>query len=161
MFDNEIRINAFLLGYCRMLVRDISEAQMTDQPLPGVNHPAWILGHLAFSADRARALLGLQTALPAEWVPLFSPGSKASRSRGDYPPKEELLRLLEQGFQDVRQKAPTATPEQLSQPITNPRMREAFPTAREMIAFWLTGHLGIHLGQLSAWRRMIGLPAMF
>jgi hypothetical protein len=30
-----------------------------------------------------------------------------------------------------------------------------------MVAFVLTGHMGVHLGQLSCWRRMIGLPPMF
>jgi hypothetical protein len=25
----------------------------------------------------------------------------------------------------------------------------------------LSGHLGVHLGQLSSWRRMMGLPPLF
>ena len=29
------------------------------------------------------------------------------------------------------------------------------------VAFLLTGHLGVHLGQLSTWRRMIGMPRLF
>jgi hypothetical protein len=31
----------------------------------------------------------------------------------------------------------------------------------ELIAFLITGHVGVHLGQLSSWRRMIGLPPLF
>jgi hypothetical protein len=56
---------------------------------------------------------------------------------------------------------PLATPEQLAQPTANPRMKDALPTAREAVAFLLTAHLAGHLGQLSSWRRMIGLPPLF
>ena len=34
--------------------------------MPGVNHPAWILGHLAFSADMIAGRLGGEKFLPAE-----------------------------------------------------------------------------------------------
>ena len=30
--------------------------------------------------------------------------------------------------------------------------------SKEMMALVLSGHVGVHLGQLSSWRRMIGLP---
>jgi hypothetical protein len=32
---------------------------------------------------------------------------------------------------------------------------------KDVLAFLLTGHPGVHLGQLSSWRRMIGLPPLF
>jgi hypothetical protein len=41
------------------------------------------------------------------------------------------------------------------------RQKAGLPTAREGVAFLLTGHLGVHLGQLSAWRRMIDLAPLF
>jgi len=161
MLDNEVKINLFLMHYCRMLAGDIAEERLTEQPLPGVNHPAWIRGHLALTADFAAGLLGADKVLPAAWQPLFGPGSKTSASRSVYPSKDVLLQAVEHGFERLRRKAATATPEQLSRPTTNARAKEALPTAKEMVAFLLTGHLGIHLGQFSSWRRMIGLPPMF
>jgi hypothetical protein len=134
---------------------------MAGQPLPGVNPPAWILGHLAFSADRARGFLGAEKEMPEAWAPLFAPESAPCTNRADYPPKDELWRALEQGFESLRRQAETATSEQLSQPSTHPRVKDALPTTRDLVAFLLTGHLGIHLGQLSTWRRMIGLPRLF
>jgi hypothetical protein len=71
------------------------------------------------------------------------------------------MRAVEQSYQLLRQKASAASPEQLAQPPTNPRAKEAFPTLQELVAFLLSGHVGVHLGQLSAWRRMIGLPPLF
>jgi hypothetical protein len=35
-----------------MLVGEIADERLAEQPLAGVNHPAWILGHLAWTADR-------------------------------------------------------------------------------------------------------------
>lgn len=144
MLDSELKVNQFLVQYCRMLVGDIANERMAEQPLPGVNHPAWILGHLAFSADRARGLLGAEKELPPEWTPLFGPGSNPSSTRSEYPSKNELLRAVEQGFERLRQQAAAAKPEQLAQPTTNPYTKDALPTIKEGVAFLLTGHLGVH-----------------
>jgi hypothetical protein len=161
MLDSALKINQFLVQYCRILVGDIADDRLAEQPLPDVNHPAWVLGHLAFSADRARELLGAAAERPATWMPLFGPGSKPSAARSDYPSGAELLRAVEQGFERLRQSAAAATPAHLGQPMTHPRMKDALPTVQDGVAFLLTGHLGVHLGQLSAWRRMIGLPPLF
>jgi hypothetical protein len=36
-------------------------------------------------------------------------------------------------------------------------MRELFPTIGSVQAFYCGGHMMMHLGQMSAWRRMEGL----
>lgn len=161
MLDDAIRVNRFLMHYCRTMLADIPDERMTQQPAAGVNHPAWVLGHLAWAADGALEKLGTPRALPPEWTTLFGAGSKPSASRAGYPPKDELLRAVEQRYEQFRQAVAAATPEQLARPTTSPRAKEALPTAREMFNFLLTGHMGIHLGQLSSWRRMTGLPPMF
>jgi hypothetical protein len=161
MLTSAIQVNQFLIRYCQRLIADIAGERLTEQPCAGVNHPAWILGHPALTADGSLARLGAPKTLPAEWATLFGPGSKPSASPSAYPSKDELLGAVEQRYQELRQRAASASEEQLSQPTTNPRAREALPTAREMLAFVLTGHMGVHLGQLSAWRRMIGLPPLF
>jgi hypothetical protein len=161
MLDSAIQVNLFLMQYCRTLVGDIADERMTEQPLAGVNHPAWILGHLALTAAGTLEKLGVPKTLPAEWAALFGAGSKPSAARGVYPSKDELLRAVEQSYQQLRQQAATASPEQLSRPTTNSRVKEALPTFKEVVAFLLSGHMGVHLGQLSSWRRMIGLPPIF
>jgi len=71
------------------------------------------------------------------------------------------LHAVEQGFAKARELAAVATSEQLAAPTANPMLKTGLPTAREGVAFLLTGHLGVHLGQFSTWRRMIGLPHLF
>jgi hypothetical protein len=161
MLDTANQVNQFLMGYCRMLVGDIADERMAEQPLPGVNHPAWVIGHLALSSDGALAALGGEKVLPAEWKALFGGGSSPSSSRGQYPSKDALLQAIEQGYERVRQRAAAATAEELARPNPNARVKERLPTVKDLVAFLLTGHIGVHLGQLSAWRRMIGLPPMF
>jgi hypothetical protein len=107
------------------------------------------------------AILGGEKTLPAEWGTRYGAGSKPTAARADYPSKAELLGTLEATYERVRRAAATATAEQLAQPTMAPQMKAGLPTARERVAFMLTGHMGVHLGQLSTWRRMIGLPAMF
>jgi hypothetical protein len=41
----------------------------------------------------------------------------------------------------------------------NERMRTRFSTLGAMHAFYLGGHMMIHMGQFSAWRRALGLGA--
>jgi hypothetical protein len=161
MLDNAIQVNLFLMQYCRRLVADIADERMAEQPAEGINHPAWVVGHLAWTADRALEVLGGSATLPADWPALFGRGSTPTASRSAYASKDELLRALEEGYEHLRQRVKSATPEQLSQPTTNRLARETLPTSKEFIAFLLSGHFGVHLGQLSTWRRLIGLPPMF
>jgi hypothetical protein len=161
MFANECKVNEFLIKYCQTLASDIADERMAEQPVPGVNHPAWIIGHLAYSADLMIGRLGGEKVLPAEWTELFKQGSSPSANRGDYPSKDDLLKGLENSFACARAAICGASDEALATPSTNPKMREALPTLREGSAFILTGHFGVHLGQLSTWRRLVGMPALF
>jgi hypothetical protein len=161
MLETASHVNVFLVQYCWTLVMDVADMRLAEQPVALVNHPDWILGHLALTAEIALEKLGGAKVLAAEWSTLFGAGSKPSTSRSDYPPKDELLQALEQSCQRLRQQATSAAPELLARPTTNPRAKEALPTLKEMVAFVLTGHMGVHVGQLTTWRRLIGLPPMF
>lgn len=161
MLETACKVNLFLLRYAQGLMQDIPDERLAEQPHGVVNHPAWILGHLTVTAESVGARLGGTKVLPESWGPLFSPGSKPTSTRATYPAKEDLMRALEESYRLLRDRAVSATPEQLAQPTTSPRAKDLLPTAREMTAFILTGHVGIHLGQLSTWRRLIGLPPLF
>ncbi len=161
MFEAECNVNRFLLGFARTLVAEVPDERWAEQPLPGVNHPAWIFGHLAYSGDGAVGALGGQKTLSREWLQRFAGGSKPTAVRADYPPQEELLRVLDERFEQARQLAAAASPERVALPNPNARLKEGLPTVHDVVTFLLAGHLGIHLGQLSAWRRMIGLSPTF
>ncbi len=76
-----------------------------------------------------------------------------------YPPAAEVLDFFHRSYETALQALREASDEQLSapNPIDSP-MKEILPTLGGMLAFYVTGHLMTHLGQLSTWRRMEKLP---
>jgi hypothetical protein len=77
-----------------------------------------------------------------------------------YPPLDQVVAFFLEGHRmttGALRSAAEATFEQ-----ANPaegRMKELFPTIGSVQAFYCGGHMMMHLGQLSAWRRMEGLGA--
>jgi hypothetical protein len=161
MFETECNVNRFLFGYAHMLVDELDDGRLCEQPVPGVNHPAWILGHLAYSGDGAVGVLGGQKTLSGDWTKKFGAGSKPASLRADYPSKDELLRILEERFATARELAAAASPEKVVLPNPNARLKDKLPAVRDAVTFLFTGHFALHLGQLSTWRRLIGIAPLF
>lgn len=160
MLERERTLYAFVLKYCRLLTADLSDEQMTRQPVPGTNHAAWILGHLAIGTDSAARLLGARPACPPEWRTKFGPGSVVVTDVNAYPGKGELLAAIEAGHARVAELAATAEAERLARPHGLPILKEELPTVGDLLGHLMTTHPATHLGQLSAWRRMMGLPGV-
>ena len=64
------------LGYAKRLVADIPDDKMALQPAPEMNHAAWVLGHLACTADMLGAMIGLKPVARPNGPP-FSTGTRA------------------------------------------------------------------------------------
>jgi hypothetical protein len=159
MFDRERTLYAFVLNYCRALTADIDESRMADQPVPGANHPAWILGHLAICTDYVAKLVGLPMTCPDAWHKLFGRGSQPAPDRAAYPSKAELLKALADGHERVSAGVAQADPKAMERSQTLTFQRH-FPTVGDLVANLMTTHPCTHLGQLSAWRRFNRLPRL-
>ncbi len=162
MFERECTLYAFTMGYARLLSEDIDDARFAEQPAPGLNHPAWVLGHLAICTDYAAGLLGLPAACPKPWAQLFGPGSTPRPDRSIYPAKVDLLNVLEKGHERVTKAARNADPESIAQPHTLEIafLKGPLPTVGDLLAHLMTTHEAAHLGQLSTWRRILGMPGV-
>lgn len=163
MFERELKIHAFLLGYARLLIADIPDDQFTAQPSAGINHPAWQLGHLVFANDGAARLLGAPSVMAESWPALFGMGSKPVSDRSAYPGKDELLAALVAAHERVNAAAAQADPSLLDEPHAIPSefLQRALPTKADLLAHLLTSHEAAHLGHLSSWRRQMGMPHLF
>jgi len=160
MNTNTLTVYAFNLGYTQMLMKDIPDEQIADVPHPGMNHPAWVLGHLAVVTDGAARILGDDNPqMPAGWKELFTGGSVAEADRSKYPSKDELLTQLSAGHERVARLAADVAPERLAAENPNEFLRPGLPTVGDMLTFMMTSHESIHLGQHSAWRRVKGMPS--
>jgi hypothetical protein len=128
------------------------------------NHAAFVFGHLALYPAKILSRLsrpGGATACPESWAALFEAGAEC-RDDPDgriYPPLDALTARFFAGYETAAKAVATADDAVLLSP--NPaegRSREMFPTIGAVVAFYLGGHVMNHIGQLSAWRRCIGLP---
>ena len=162
MFERERKLYATMLGLCKMQIKDVDDAKLAELPAQGINHPAWILTHLAICTDYAARLLGEPVKCPNEWHDRCGPGSKLSPERSFYASKSDLVAALEAGQARVSAAAAKATDEVLGKPhgVQLEFVKNAFPTVGDLVAHLMTTHTGYHLGQLSIWRRMMGLPGV-
>lgn len=156
--------------YAERLIKDISPAAFARLARPGgvvvqSNHPAFILGHLSLYPALVLSQLGRpagDAAPPPSYEPLFKAGATCQDDPDGriYPAMSELVPFFFRSTQVAMNAVAEASDEQLLAP--NPaegRSRELCPTIGAVIGFYLNGHAMSHLGQLSAWRRMMGLPA--
>lgn len=128
------------------------------------NHPAFILGHLSLYPFNVVRLLGLDTTAvqPSDrFTALFSKEAKCQDDAHGiiYPSMQEVSEVFFQTYEIALNGMRDATDSQLAvdNPVDTP-LKQVCPTLGSMLAFYLTGHVAMHLGQLSTWRRMEGMP---
>ncbi len=128
------------------------------------NHPAFVFGHLCLYPAKVQQLLGGEpgeTQAPGGYDALFSKDvSCQDDSSGSlYPPADELIAFFNRGYAAALESLRLASDEQLTaaNPLDTP-LKQLCPTLGALLNFYMTGHVTTHLGQLSAWRRMEGLP---
>jgi hypothetical protein len=156
--------------YARRLLEGVTPKNYARLARPGgtlvqSNHAAFVLGHLNMYPAKVLERLGRPagaTACPAAYAGLFEAGAEC-RDDPDgsiYPALEELSGRFFDGYTAALRAIGEATDElMLSANSAEGRSRELFPTIGAMLGFYTGGHVATHLGQLSAWRRCIGLTA--
>ena len=158
------------LGYGTRLVQGVTSdnfARLAQNDGGAIqsNHPAFIYGHLSLYGPKIIANLGAadsQVRIPDGFESLFS---KDATCQDDlegtiYPAMDEVTSFFFDSYQAAVNTLRTADEQIMQQP--NPsggRMTELFPTLGSMLAFYGGGHLMMHLGQMSAWRRAMGMGA--
>jgi hypothetical protein len=156
------------LGYAEKLLKDVSADQFGRFAAPGgqaieSNHGAFVYGHLSLYAPRILEALGKEApAIPEVFEANFSKDAKCVDDVDGtiYPDMEAITTFFFAGYRAALEAFQAADDSVFQQP--NPiggRMTELFPTIGSMHNFYVGGHVMIHMGQVSAWRRMLGLGA--
>lgn len=126
------------------------------------NHPAFIYGHLALYPAKILFICGKNPTAaqpPASFDALFKRETPCldDPDGAIYPPMAEIAACFLRGY-DAAFAALADLPESvLAQPNPDARLAQTFPTVGFCATFLLTSHLAGHLGQVSAWRRCMGL----
>lgn len=156
------------VGYAERLLKGVSADRFARFATVGgvaveSNHPAFIYGHLSLYAPKILRQIGHPApSIPDQFEVRFSKEATCVDDfDGDlYPSMDEIVAFFLEGHRMVSG-ALRGTPDSVfDQP--NPaegRMKELFPTIGSVQAFYCGGHMMMHLGQMSGWRRMEGLGA--
>ena len=153
------------LGYADRLLKDVEPERFARFASPGgqpidSNHPAFVLSHLCIYAPRIIEQLGRDDLAVAVEDQIANTGSKDAKCVDDadgsiYAEMGQVVETFQNGYSNAEMALREAADDLLQQP--NPgegRMVELFPTLGSMHAFYCGGHMMMHLGQFSAWRRM-------
>jgi hypothetical protein len=151
-------------GLFHNLLDGVRPDQFARQP-EGVaaNHPAFILGHLSLYPPKVLEALGVENpARPtAETAPLFEAGAECRDDpAGDiYPPMDQIVSDFDRVMVDAAERLATIPEDRFAGPIPPENsFSKIMPDLGALANFTLIAHPMLHAGQLSTWRRCMGLP---
>ena len=148
------------VAFMQESVADLSDEDLVLQP-PGVpNHAAWTLGHVIYSCQAMAGELGVDTWLPREWESRFGYGSSPMVIVSQHPCKAELLGALADASDRLRTALLAVDERAWAEPLPDERVRDLLPTKGHALLQVVAAHTAYHAGQLVAWRRAIGRPAV-
>jgi len=148
------------IDYLGEQVSDVNEADMVAQPNGIMNHPAWVLGHLTHACQMLGGLVEIPKWLPDDWASRFGTGSVPVADLSRYETKANALLILQDAQSRIIQRVEQLDNGLLDQPFPDPSYLVMFPTIRHALTQVLVGHTANHVGQVSVWRRAMGLPPM-
>ncbi|MEQ8847550.1 DinB family protein [Botrimarina sp.] len=139
------------------LTADVPDERMAEQPIEGINHPAWLIGHVSPYNDVIVALLrGVPFDNP--WRTRYGKESSPTSDRGEYPSKDQLIAELTAGYERAAAAMAEAPRDAWTATFDHPEWGKQFDSVAPAVTFLATTHLALHLGQLSGWRRAAGFP---
>jgi hypothetical protein len=154
------------LGYGRKLLTDVPADKFArfatgENGLVESNHPAFVYGHLSLYSPRVVEQLGgdVSAITPTEkYVELFDQTATCvdDPDGSIYPAMSEVTERLF-AAQEAAIEILRNTPDEKLTAANENKMKERFTTVGSMMAFYLGGHFMIHMGQISAWRRIMNL----
>ena len=151
---------AYSLDFLREQVADVAAAEMSAQPKGILNHPAWVIGHLTHACQMLSGTLGVPPWLPGDWAARYGTGSVPVADAGRYEAKDAALAMLRDAQLRLTRAVEPLDDRRLDQPFPDPSYREVFPTIRHALTQVMVGHAAFHVGQVSVWRKAMGLPGM-
>lgn len=159
-------------GFAEKAAADVPAEKFARKPafdrgetIVDCNHPAFVYGHLALYPARIAAMLGLDAkavAAPAGFEELFKAGVECRDDTGGniYPSKEAILAAFKHNYAKVLEMVAEMPDERLDAETAEERYRAIFPQVGAMANFMLNNHVMMHLGQVSTWRRCMGLKSV-
>ena len=151
------------LEYGQKLVADLADDQMALQPAPAgqapSNHPAWVFSHLNVYVPIIASIIRNEEFEDPKPHP-FGMLSKPEADRSIYAPKDELIEAFVKGHEVVAALLADSDDSIFQNEIQLPRWKGVMPTASIALPYLMFNHENGHFGQISAWRRIQGMPSV-
>ncbi|REJ81812.1 MAG: DinB family protein [Bacteroidetes bacterium] len=154
----------FNLDYAAMLIECVPEESRATIPGPGLeNHAAFTIGHLCTAYSLMSKYLGEKYCYDESWDALFrrkGPGDPRipSQDNSEFPTLKSLLSEFESKTAELKLHISELEDSRFNETVQW-RFSGRFPTLSGLLIFMCITHTAMHLGQLSAWRRSIGLDS--
>lgn len=142
------------------MVADIPADKMAAQPIPGMNHPAWLLGHLlTLEQSVVTKVIGKTVTHPlgADWRDIYGIGSTPKPDLKLYKPKEFCMEALRESAGTIAEYFRALPESDLQKPLPDADLAKFFPNIARLLII-LPTHRAYHAGQLATWRKAAGLP---
>lgn len=152
------------IDYGDELTTDIPDAIFAHIPHPGMNHPAFCIGHLSLYPNELLRMVGRKIASSTR--PVFSQCSERARNASSKtdatPPKHEIVHYYLERHQVLCDAIRDVGDDLLPLMQRSPQLpfKRWFPTVGSTLVYYLNNHHMQHLGQISAWRRVVGLDPL-
>lgn len=151
------------IAYGMELAKEIPADKFAHMPMPNMNHPAWCFGHLALYPERGLTLMGRADLAEEreDWTALFKAGVECDADASKYPGKDEILERFKQRHDLIAELLPSVPDSVFDAPLPVKEMANFFPKVGHSLHFLFANHVMMHLGQVSTWRRVMGLKRVF
>jgi len=158
--------------YAERLATGVQPHQFARKPTWGLggieintNHAAWNYGHLATYFSMVIESCGLKpeaaALAPAGFKEIFQDGTNCvdDPAGTTYPPMEKILSTFFKAYDAALAALEKADDKVLAAAPTDEKIRANWKTNGARAMFLMTNHVAMHMGQVSTWRRAMGLPA--
>ena len=140
----------------KQLLNGLSDEECFKPPVPGGNHAAWIVGHIAVSEDSMVAdLTGKPKRIPEATHELFRGGSTCYAGASKYPSRKQIDELYRDARANTVESLRMFDVAKWSDPSPERYPRDLMGTAG---AIWglISTHAFWHIGQLTVCRTAMG-----
>jgi hypothetical protein len=154
--------------YAQRLLAGVEASAFARTPVVGgtlvqTNHPAWVFGHLATYPVKIGAMVGIASpalAAPAGFEERFKDGTQSLDDPAGtiYPAMDVVTKAFFSTHDAMLDALEGIDDALLLVETTEEKYRQRFPHVGSRLIFMCNNHVMMHLGQVSAWRRCMGLP---
>jgi hypothetical protein len=149
--------------YAAKLVADLDDEQMVLQPAPegkaASNHPAWVLSHLnAYLTPIKSIITDVEFEDPKGHA--FGMHSKPCSDADVYASKEALIAEFVAQHDEIAALLKSHGDSVFQNKVKLERWQPVMPVASIALPYLMLSHENCHLGQVSAWRRIQGMPSV-